>query len=211
MHLSWIFCLWVCLEIFWRKKKKKIFLTVKIRSCFRCMSPHQLQRMAAKWDFGASVPYISMGQLMLRKTTLFLGILSFLKLVHDCTHSLAHGWYLIAFMWQWLSAWTRQAWCDSTINFCSLWWVVMNPSYLLADLQLPLHDWQNSSSWVHHWLSASVPNAHAVFPNSDTVLPVCTILSLHLSWNQLLSEQIGECRTPIRSSCYKDLLTLSFS
>lgn len=63
----------------------------------------------------------------------------------------------------------------------------------------------------HHWLSTSVPNAHAVFPNSDAVLPVCIVLSLHLSQNQLLSEQIGQCRTSIRSSCYKDLLTLSFS
>lgn len=114
----------VC-ESVWKyagEKMEKIILTVKIQSCFRCMSPHQLQYMAAKWDFVANVPYISMGQPILGRTTLFLAILSFLKLVHDCTHSLAHSWFLIAFTWQWVSAWTRQAWRGSlwvTTNFCS--------------------------------------------------------------------------------------------
>lgn len=113
----------------------------------------------------------------------FIPCRSFIVKAHQSTHSLAHGWFLIAFSWQRISAWTRQTWHDPhwvKINFCSPWCAVMNPSYLLPVILSSLLDWLNCS--FHHWLNNSVGYSHAVnahtgSPNSDPLLPVCTVLS----------------------------------
>lgn len=85
---------------------------------------------------------------------------------------------LIAFTWQWVSAWTRQAWCDSswvTVDFCSSWWALMNPGYSLPELQPSLHDWQSSSSCVPplagHQLGIALSLVHTLC--FQTVIEYC--------------------------------------
>lgn len=117
---------------------------------------------------------------------------SFIFKAHESTNSLVHGWFLIAFSWQWISAWTRQAWCDPCwvkINFFSQWCAGTNPSYLLPSFShLCMTSWLALPEF-HHWLNNSVEySTQWVSKQWSSIASLHCSVSFLLSCNQLLSE-----------------------
>lgn len=139
-----------------KKKKGKIVLTVTTQGSFWCLSSYWLQNAVAKWIFFFLCQQILYKCRSGRPQNNLVPCYSFIFKAHESTNSLVHGWFLIAFSWQWISAWTRQAWCDPCwvkINFFSQWCAGTNPSYLLPSFShLCMTSWLALPEF-HHWLN----------------------------------------------------------